>query len=66
MRYHLEHPARLLLDYPDFPVPIGVLRKVDHTPYEEAVKQQTEAALDAKGKGDLETLLNAGDTWTVS
>jgi 2-oxoglutarate ferredoxin oxidoreductase subunit beta len=27
-------------DYPDFPVPMGILRQVEYTPYEEKIEQQ--------------------------
>ena len=27
-------------DYPDLPVPIGILRQVEYTPYEEKIEQQ--------------------------
>ena len=35
-------PANLLsgFDYPDFPMPMGILRQVEYTPYEEKIEQQ--------------------------
>lgn len=52
------------MDYPDFPVPIGVFRDVDAPTYEGMVSDQV-AAAQAKGKGNFEALLNGGETWEV-
>jgi 2-oxoglutarate ferredoxin oxidoreductase subunit beta len=51
--------------HPDFPVPIGIFRAVDRPRYDESVDQQIAAAREKKGDGDLRTLFNSGDTWTV-
>jgi 2-oxoglutarate ferredoxin oxidoreductase subunit beta len=53
------------LVYPDMPVPFGVLRAVDKTPYDQLVAEQNAAALAKRGKGDLKKLLHAGMTWKV-
>jgi 2-oxoglutarate ferredoxin oxidoreductase subunit beta len=53
------------LDYPDFPVPIGVLRATDKPTYDGTVQEQMEAALVRYGEGDLDELFNSGDTWVV-
>jgi 2-oxoglutarate ferredoxin oxidoreductase subunit beta len=50
---------------PQFPTPIGVLRAVRHRTYSEAVYQQVSDVTATKGKGDLNKLLNQGDTWVV-
>jgi len=52
------------LDYPDFPVPIGVFRDVQKPTYEDLVSEQV-AAAQAKGKGDFQELLRSGETWEV-
>jgi 2-oxoglutarate ferredoxin oxidoreductase subunit beta len=54
------------LDYPDFPVPIGVLRAVDKPTYDGTVQEQMETALARYGEGDLDALFNSGDTWVVA
>ena len=50
---------------PDFPTPIGVLRKVDAAPFESLVVQQIQQEIGRRGDGNLEKLLLAGDVWTV-
>lgn len=54
---HIEPPA--------FPMPMGVLYSIDREPYELGVNSQASAIIDKKGKGELQALLNSGDTWTV-
>ncbi len=48
------------------PVPLGVLRKVESLSYDGEVKDQITAITEKKGKGSMDSLLNSGDTWTVS
>ncbi|MGH7338136.1 MAG: hypothetical protein ACREI7_11180, partial [Myxococcota bacterium] len=50
---------------PEFPTPLGVLRRVERTPFESLVVGQLESETGRKGVGSLEKLLVAGDTWTV-
>jgi len=50
---------------PKFPTPLGVLRSVDTLPYEQAVAQQIETAIDTQGQGTLEELVYSGELWTV-
>jgi 2-oxoglutarate ferredoxin oxidoreductase subunit beta len=53
------------LSYPEYPIPLGILRAVDRIPYDQLVVDQVEAATRAKGKGDLDELLHSGMTWKV-
>lgn len=53
------------IGHPDFPVPIGIFKSVERPIFETAVHAQVDAARAKSGPGDLEKLLNAGDTWTV-
>jgi 2-oxoglutarate ferredoxin oxidoreductase subunit beta len=53
------------MDYPDFPVPIGVFRDADAPSFETLVAEQVTNAR-AKGEGDFEALLHSGETWEVS
>jgi len=50
---------------PDYPVPLGVLRAVERPSYGDVVESQIADARAKKGAGDLQALINAGDTWTV-
>src|SRR3954469_6474524 len=52
--------------YPDFPVPVGVLRNVDRPTHDQLATAQIEDAIARSGAGDLNKLLLSGDTWTVS
>ncbi len=51
--------------YPNFPEPMGVFRCVDRPLFDRAVKSQIDEAIEQQGRGTLEGLLNAGDTWVV-
>jgi 2-oxoglutarate ferredoxin oxidoreductase subunit beta len=54
------------MNYPEFPVPIGVFRSVEHMVYEQAVMDQVQQAQKARGVGRLKDLYSADETWTVS
>jgi 2-oxoglutarate/2-oxoacid ferredoxin oxidoreductase subunit beta len=59
MLSHMEHRE-------GFPTPIGVLRSYDTLPrYEDVANSQIADVIAKRGKGDLEKLLRAGDTWVV-
>jgi 2-oxoglutarate ferredoxin oxidoreductase subunit beta len=51
---------------PKLPTPIGVFRAVTRETYESIVTEQMQTAKQRQGEGDLEELLNRGDTWTVA
>jgi 2-oxoglutarate/2-oxoacid ferredoxin oxidoreductase subunit beta len=52
--------------YPSMPEPIGVLRAVAGVPaYDDQINHQVELAKTQRGIGDLQTLINSGDTWVV-
>jgi 2-oxoglutarate ferredoxin oxidoreductase subunit beta len=53
------------MQFPEFPVPIGVFRSVEHPTYEALVENQIESAVKRLGTGSLDKLLNSGDTWTI-
>ena len=55
--------------WPDFPVPVGVFRRVPRPTHDQLLVEQVEsakAARAAKGPVDLQKLLAAGETWTVT
>jgi 2-oxoglutarate ferredoxin oxidoreductase subunit beta len=51
--------------WPDFPVPVGVLRAVPRPTHDQLVEHQISAAVAAQGEGDLGSVLASGETWTV-
>ena len=54
--------------WPDFPVPVGVFRRVPRPTHDQLLVAQIEgakAARAAKGPVDLQKLLASGETWTV-
>jgi 2-oxoglutarate ferredoxin oxidoreductase subunit beta len=65
----LENPATSFLAAqllpPHFPTALGVFRNVEIPSYEERVVDQIRQETDRLGTGTLESLLKAGDTWTV-
>ncbi len=54
------------LEWPEFPVPMGVIRSVNKMTYTEGLMGQVKAAQEAKGKGDLKALYLSEDTWIVT
>jgi len=53
------------MEYPDYPVPIGVFRDVSKPTYEDMLTAQVTQAIDTMGPGNLEKLINSGDTWVI-
>ncbi|MCP4591742.1 MAG: 2-oxoacid:ferredoxin oxidoreductase subunit beta [bacterium] len=51
--------------YPDFPEPMGVLRCVERPTYDDQLVGQVDEAIQARGAGRLEDLLDNGDSWVV-
>ena len=51
---------------PDFPEPIGVLRAVQSTTFDDLMREQITDAVAKRGKGDLQKMLSSGDTWRVA
>ncbi len=49
--------------WPDFPVPVGVLRAVSRPTHDALLQAQIDDAIAKRGEGDLEKLLNSGETW---
>ena len=50
---------------PDLPTPIGILYRELRPTYDAMVHDQINAAKAKMGDGDLETLLNEGETWEI-
>ncbi len=51
--------------WPEFPVPVGVLRRVQRPTHDQLVVGQIEDAVTRYGPGDLDQLLVSGETWVV-
>jgi 2-oxoglutarate ferredoxin oxidoreductase subunit beta len=66
---HAEDPYLALIlsrmFWPDFPVPVGVLRDVDRPILSDLLEAQMRTAIEKSGEGDLEQVLLEGETWTV-
>lgn len=61
----LAHLLARMNDMPDMPTPIGVLYIEERESYDELANAQVAAAKQKLGDGDLEALLNEGETWIV-
>ncbi len=53
------------MEPPNFPTALGVLLQDPAPTFNEAIHDQLERIEKQRGEGDLETLLNAGHTWTI-
>ena len=66
---HAEDPYLALIlsrmFWPEYPVPVGVLREVQRPTQSELIESQIEQAIAKSGPGDLVQALRAGETWTV-
>jgi 2-oxoglutarate ferredoxin oxidoreductase subunit beta len=51
--------------WPEFPVPLGVIRNVPRPTHDRLVQAQLDEAVDRQGRGDLADLLGGSETWTV-
>ena len=53
------------MDYPQFPVPLGIFRDVQAPSFDQLVQDQVDRAR-AKDPGNFEALLHSGETWDVT
>ncbi|HEY3524299.1 MAG TPA: 2-oxoacid:ferredoxin oxidoreductase subunit beta [Candidatus Limnocylindrales bacterium] len=51
--------------WPEFPVPVGVFRRVQRPTHDALMTEQIDQAVALRGAGDLTKALNSGETWTV-
>ena len=51
--------------WPQFPVPVGVLRRISRPTHDQLMVGQIEDAVARQGAGDLAQLLVSGETWVV-
>jgi 2-oxoglutarate ferredoxin oxidoreductase subunit beta len=64
--HELAYIIARLTDNPGFPVPIGIFLAVHRETYEDLAQNQLAYAKEKLGMGDLDEILNEGDTWVVS
>jgi 2-oxoglutarate ferredoxin oxidoreductase subunit beta len=66
---HLKDPSVAFMlarmEQPDFPQPVGIFRAVERATYEDLMADQITTAIGKQGPGNLEKLIDSGDTWTV-
>jgi 2-oxoglutarate ferredoxin oxidoreductase subunit beta len=66
---HAEDPYLALIlsrmFWPEFPVPVGIMREVERPTHSDLVDAQIEQAKAKSGEGDLTAALLAGEIWTV-
>lgn len=54
------------IHYPEFPEPMGIIRQVEKSTYNDMVRHQVDTAVSStNGNSTMEALLNAGETWVV-
>jgi 2-oxoglutarate ferredoxin oxidoreductase subunit beta len=53
------------MEFPRFPVPMGVLRNINRPSYEAMVHEQNRQVIAEKGTGSLEKLIVGRDTWEI-
>jgi 2-oxoglutarate ferredoxin oxidoreductase subunit beta len=49
----------------NFPTPIGIIYSIDEPIYEDLLQDQIKLAIEKQGKGDIQALLDSGNTWEV-
>lgn len=54
------------LNYPEFPVPMGILYQKERDTYENLLAAKVEQQVAQKGPGDLRQLLYSGQVWEIS
>lgn len=66
---HSKNPLLHLMianmTYPDFPVAMGIIRKVETTTYEEKVVHQIDEIREKSGIKSIKDILYSGNTWKV-
>jgi 2-oxoglutarate ferredoxin oxidoreductase subunit beta len=67
---HAEDPYLALIlsrmFWPEYPVPVGVLRSVERPTHSDLIDEQIATAKAKSGEGDIAKALVSGETWTVS
>ncbi len=53
------------MEFPEYPAPMGIIRRVKKTTYTAGLMSQVAAAQEKKGVGDLNTLFRDADLWEI-
>ncbi len=53
------------LGLPDFPTPVGVIRRIRRPTYESQIQEQIDSSKAKRGEGTWKELLHGNSTWTV-
>ncbi len=53
------------MEGPEFPMPVGVFRRVDEPVFDQGVERQLAEVTAQKGPGDLKKLLYSGELWEI-
>ena len=67
-----DHPSPMYsqmlatMGLPDFPTPVGVIRRIQRPTYESLIHNQGEQAKAKRGTGTWQELLHGNSTWTVA
>lgn len=49
----------------EMPRPVGIFLAIDRPRYEDEMEKQIDSAISKRGKGQLDKLINGGDTWVI-
>jgi len=64
--HEMAYPLLLSrMEAPEMPVPLGIFRSVQKPTYDELLEAQVKTSIEKSGGGDIQALLDSGDTWTV-
>ncbi len=61
----LAHLMARIFFHPELPQPFGVFYREERPTYEDLLHRQIAEVTARKGKGDLQALLQSGDTWVI-
>jgi len=53
------------MEAPEFPIPVGVFRRIERPTYEAGLHAQIDEARKGKGEGDMRSLIYGTNTWEV-
>ncbi|CAM4451553.1 MAG: 2-oxoglutarate oxidoreductase subunit KorB [Legionellaceae bacterium] len=53
------------MGFPEFPVPMGIIRQIEKPVYENILQQQVDLAIYQRGNGNINELFHSGEVWTV-